>query len=121
MKTGAGAQRGISFTGFLMAAVAVAFLAIAAMKVAPAYFEAYGIQEEFGKIARDPEMKNLPVHDIQMAYLKQASVSNWTSLKAEDVVVDKSSGLALSASYTVTIPLVGNASLVLAFNPGSAH
>lgn len=67
-------------------------------------------------------MKNASVHDIRAAFSRLVAVSDITALKAEDIEVTKDeSGITLSASYQVKIPLVGNASLILEFNPSSAN
>jgi hypothetical protein len=43
-----------------------------------------------------------------------------TAIKPEDIDVSTDDGkLVLSASYTVTVPLVANASLLLDFKPSS--
>ena len=48
-------------------------------------------------------------------------MNNISLVTAEDIdIVNNSGGLSLSVSYSVKIPLVGNASLVLEFNPSSS-
>jgi hypothetical protein len=45
-----------------------------------------------------------------------------TDITADDIEISKDAGaLTLSASYSVKIPVAGNMSLVLEFNPSSAH
>lgn len=110
-------QRGISFSGFLFAAVMLIFAAVGIMKLVPAYMQNAQIQNIFDAMVQDPELRNARVSDIRMAYIKRAMVNDITAIKADEIEVEKdANGLSLSAAYTVKIPLAGNASLLLEFN-----
>jgi len=61
------------------------------------------------------------LHDIRMSYSKRTAVEDVSAIKLEDVDIAKDGNeLVLSASYFVKIPLAGNVSLYLDFNPSSA-
>jgi hypothetical protein len=108
-------------SGFLTTVVVFVLVAIFGMKLIPSYIQDKTIKSKFEEVARDPEMKNATVHDIRMSYYKRATVSDITAIKMDDVEVAKdANGITLSASYVVKIPLFGNASLMLEFNPSSA-
>lgn len=114
-------QRGVSLSGLLMVVVALVVVAIAGLKVIPHYIEDKEIKSKFDEIARDPEMKAATVSTIRMAFNKRATVADITAIKSDDIDVSKSAdGIALSASYSVKVPLFGNASLLLEFNPSSS-
>jgi uncharacterized protein (UPF0248 family) len=114
-------QQGLSMPGFLVTAIVLIFVAVLAMRLIPAYMQDGTIKEVFNAVAHDPDMKNATIRDIQIAYSKRASVQDITAIKLDDVVIDKNdSGIALSASYQVKIPLVANISLLLEFNPHSS-
>jgi len=114
-------QHGVSLEGFLVAIVILVLVAVAGMKIAPAYIQDKTIKSKFDELARDPELKNATVRDIRAAFSKRVTTSDITAIKAEDIEVLKDAGgITLSASYTVKIPLIGNASLLLEFNPSSA-
>ncbi len=120
MKAGANKQRGISFTGFILIAVAGVFVVIVALKIVPAYMHNAQIQNVLNAIANDPEMQNASVKDVRMSYTKRASVDYIGDISADDLDVSKEGGrLSLSANYTVKIPVAGNISLVLEFNPSA--
>lgn len=117
MKTMISRQRGLSLSGLLFVAVVLIFVAVGAMKVIPAYMQNQQIQSVLDAIAHDPEMQKAPVRDIRMSFVKRASIDYITAVKAEDIEIEKNAdGIALSAAYTVKIPVAGNASLLLEFN-----
>jgi YbbR domain-containing protein len=121
MEKMANKQRGITMSGFMVAVVVFILVAIAGMKIIPAYIQDKTIKSKFEEVARDPELKNATVHDIRMSYIRRVTTSDITAIKADDIEVTKdASGITLSASYSVKIPLFGNASLILEFNPSSA-
>jgi len=108
-------------SGFLVTAIILIFVAVLGMKVIPAYMEDGEIKRVFDAVAQDPGMQKASIREIQIAYAKRASVQNITAIKLEDVDVGKDeSGISLSASYQVKIPLVANMSLLLDFNPSSS-
>lgn len=122
MATMANKQRGVSMSGFLGTVVVLILVLIAGMKVLPAYLDDRTIKNKFVEVAHDPALKNATVNDIQIAYVHRAIAENITAIKPGDVeVIKDADGITLSASYSVKIPLGGNASLVLEFNPSSAN
>ncbi len=121
MKTLAYRQRGISLTGLLAAAVVLGVSAIFGMKLIPAYMQDAEIKNIFNAIANDPGLRAASVREIQIAYSKRAVVANVTAIKMEDLEISKEGdGISLSASYEVKIPLAGNASMLLEFNPSNS-
>lgn len=114
-------QRGIGFAGLILLIAVVILTAVLGMKLVPAYMHNREIVHIFQAIASDPEMRNASVKDIRASFEKRALMDNISEIGAEDVQIDKEGGrLALSASYPVKIPVVGNISLLLEFNPSSA-
>ena len=121
MRSMANKQLGVSLEGFLVVIVILIVVLVAGMKIVPAYIQDKTIKTKFEEVARDPELKNSPAHEIKEAFRRRASVSDITNIKAEDIDVTKDSGgITLSVSYAVKIPLVANASLLLEFNTSSA-
>lgn len=113
-------QRGLGFPGFMAVAVILAFVGITGLKVIPAYMQDATIQSLFVSIANDPEMQKASLRDIHMSFVKRASVEDVKAISADDIDVEKDGErLVLSASYYVKMPLVGNISLYLDFNPSS--
>jgi hypothetical protein len=114
-------QRGITFAGFLVGAVALIFIALIGFKLIPAYMQDARIKNTFIVIANDPELQKASVHDIKIAFGKRADIDDISAIKADDIEIAKEGEtLVLSANYSVVIPLVANISLYLDFNPTSA-
>ncbi len=111
----------MSFFGFLALAVAFIFVALFGMKLIPAYVHDAQISEIFREIAADPALREGSVKDVEESYRKRAMMNNIDDLKAEDLTIEQEGGiLKLSANYSVKIPLVGNITLLLEFNPSSS-
>lgn len=121
MKAFAARQRGIGFLGFLALAVGVIFVAILGMKVVPAYVHNAQLGQVFKSIAADPAMQNASIKEIKESFSKRASVNYISDVNADDIEITRVDGrLILSSSYSVKIPLVGNITLLIEFNPSSS-
>lgn len=115
-----GMQRGITLSGLITAAFVLVLVVSTGLKLVPAYIENAEIQKIFNEISNDPAMQKSSLSDIRMAYIRRASIDNIQAVKIEDIDVDTSSGKpVLSASYFVKVPLAGNISFYLDFNPVS--
>ena len=114
-------QRGMSFGGFIFAAFLLVICAIFGFRLIPAYIQDATIHSTFVEISRDPNMQNATPHDILESFDRHSSVDDITAIKSSDIVVSSDGGRpVLNASYTVKIPVAGNISLLLEFNPSSA-
>jgi len=114
-------QRGMSFGGFIFAAFLLVICAIFGFRLIPAYVQDATINSTFGEISRDPNMQNATPHDILQSFDRHSAVDDITAIKSSDIVISSDGGRpVLSASYSVKIPVAGNISLLLEFNPSSA-
>ena len=113
-------QRGLSFSGFMAGAVILILASITGLKLIPAYIQDATIKNVFVAIANDPEMQKASPRDIRMAFNNRASIDDIKAITAEDIEIAKDGEqLVLSASYALKVPLAGNISLYLDFNPSS--
>ena len=114
-------QRGITFSGFIVVLVLLVAVAIFSMKLIPAYMENGKVQKAFDAITRDPAMQTATVAEIKDSFYKRAiTMDNVTTVSANDIEISKEGGkLTLSASYSAKIPLAGNVSLLIEFNPSA--
>lgn len=120
IKTIANRQRGVSLSGLLIWSVLLILAAIGGMKVIPAYVQDAEVKSILSTIANDPEMQGAQSKDIRESFSKRAMMNNINVVTANDIEIIKDArGLSLSVSYQVKIPLAGNASLLLEFNPSS--
>ncbi|MDP1679886.1 MAG: DUF4845 domain-containing protein, partial [Candidatus Nitrotoga sp.] len=100
--------------------VVLILAAIGGMKVIPAYVQDAEIKSILSTIANDPEMQGTQSKDIRESFSKRVMMNNINVVTANDIEIIKDArGLSLSISYQVKIPLAGNASLLLEFNPSS--
>ena len=114
-------QSGVTFGGFIMVLALLGGLAIFSMKLIPAYMEDGKIQKTFDAITHDPAMQTATVGEIRESYYKRAvTMDSVTTVTENDIVIGKDGGrLTLSASYSKKIPLAGNVSLLVEFNPSA--
>ena len=116
-------QCGVSIGGFIQVLVIFVLLAVSAMKLIPAYMENAKVQKAFESIVRDPAMQTATVREIKNSFQNRAlTMDSVTVITLDDVIVSNDGGkLSLSASYSKTVPLAGNVSLLLEFNPSASR
>ncbi|MGC2047077.1 MAG: DUF4845 domain-containing protein [Gallionella sp.] len=113
-------QRGISFGGFVFGAFLLVVVSIFGIKLVPAFIQNAQINKVFNEIVRDPNMAKASPREIRNSFERRASIDAITVIKSDDIEIASGDGrLELSASYSVKLPLFGNASIVLEFNPSS--
>jgi hypothetical protein len=113
-------QRGVSLSGFLIVAAILIFIGMAGLKIIPAFMNDGRVKHIFVAIANDPEMQKATPRDIRMSYSNRATIDGLTVIQPDEITIAKDGErLVLSASYSVAIPLAGNASLLLEFSPSS--
>jgi len=108
-------------SAFLITVFILVLVGISLMSLIPAYIQNQTIKTKFIEVAHDPELQSASEAAIRVAYRKRVTVSDITAIKPDDIEITKDEkGIILSASYSVKIPVVGNISLLLEFNPTSA-
>ena len=121
MKDFADRQRGVSFAGFALIAAGVIFVVILGIKLIPPYIHSAQIAQIFRTIVSDPAMRNATIKEIKDSYSRRADIDYISDITADDIDVSKGDGtLSISADYTVKIPVAGNITLLLEFNPSSS-
>jgi hypothetical protein len=121
MKAFADRQHGVTFVGMIFVAAGVILVAILGIKLVPTYMHSAQIAQIFKSIANDPDMRDASVKDIKDSYRKRADINYISDITADDIEINKEEGqLKISASYSVKIPLAGNITLLLEFNPSSS-
>jgi len=113
-------QRGLSFGGFIFGAFLLVLVGIFMLKLIPAYIQNAQIKSVFNEIVHEPGIDKASPREIRKAFERRSSIDDITAISAEDIEIAGDGGrLDLSASYSVKVPLFGNASIVLEFNPSS--
>jgi hypothetical protein len=114
-------QKGLTLSGFVLWAFLLIVVLLLGFKLAPSYFEYYDIEKQLRAIAEDPASRTGDRHAIEGAFARRATIENIQSVAPSDLDIAKQAdGVVISASYTVRVPLFGNVSACLDFNPSSA-
>jgi hypothetical protein len=120
MNTSISTQSGLSFGGFIFGAFLLVVISMFGFRLIPAYIQNTQINSVFNAIVHDPDMQKASLQEVRNSFSKRAIIEDIKVIKPEDIDVSTDGDkLVLSASYTVTVPLVANASLILQFNPSS--
>lgn len=113
-------QRGLSLSGFMFVAVLVVAGVLLVFKLSPAYFEYYRIQRQFKVMADEPSLKAGSRGEILQAFSNRANIDQITVISPNDLDITKNgNSIVISAAYSVRVPLVGNLSACIDFNPTS--
>ena len=115
-------QRGITFGGFVFGAFLLVLASIFGLKLIPAYMDDARIRNVFDQISHDPNMQKASPSEIRASFEKRASIDGIKTIRGEDIEITSDNGRPyLSATYSVKVPLGGNVSILMEFNPSSAR
>ena len=113
-------EQGLTLTGFIVFAVVMIFLLLFAFKIGPAYFEYYTIKKQLKALANDPVSRATGRRDFDAAFTARQTMENITAIGAGDVTITKEGNeVVLSAEYSKKVPLFGNLSACMDFEPTS--
>ncbi|AZN36416.1 DUF4845 domain-containing protein [Iodobacter ciconiae] len=108
-------QRGVSFGSFLMFAIVGSVIAITALKIVPTYLEFFTVKKAIERTVKEYGVQ--PPAAIREGFMRQAAVDNIRDISAAELDVNQSAGsTTVSLSYERVVPLVGNMSLLFAFD-----
>lgn len=113
-------QEGVSLLGFIFWLVVVLFVLLLGFKLGPAYVEYVSIKRQFQILAHDPSLAGATRRDVEGAFVRRATMEDIRSIGPNDLQVSRDGDrLIISAQYSVRVPLFGNMSALLDFNPTS--
>ncbi len=113
-------QSGVSMTPQLLACVVLAIVALAAMKVGPAYLEYATIRKDVASIIQSGEARTASVADIRKSFDRRAQVDDISSITAQDLDISKDGGdVVIGFAYQKKVPLFSNISLLIEFSGSS--
>jgi len=111
-------QRGMTLTGMVVVCVVGVLVAIAALKITPAYIEYFTVKKAIVAIAR--ANPSATVGDVRYAFQLRSAIDNIDVIGPKDLEVTKEGNeLVVSVSYPKRIPLFGNISVVIDFSASS--
>lgn len=106
-------QLGVSFTGLIIGAVILIFVALLGMRVGPPYMEFFNAKKLIAQVASEGKTS---VGDIRQSFDLKSSIDNVTAVKPADLEITKDGNeILISFSYRKEIPLFANVGLYLDF------
>ena len=114
-------QRGISLIKLIVTLGVVGFLGIMAAKLMPAYIEYFQVKKLFAAMKQNGDLGGT-VRDIRRTYDTRNAIEDVKSVRGEDIEVSKEGGeTVITATWSVKIPMVYNASACLDFVVSTAN
>ena len=112
-------QRGLTLMGLLIGSVALVFVAILGLKIAPAYIEYFKVKKAIVAIA--PTGAGATVTEVRSAFERRQAIDDIDVIGPRDLEITKEGNeVVVSAAYTKRIPLFSNVSIVIDFAVSSA-
>lgn len=109
------AQGGLSMIGFLFVAMVVVAIVMIGFRTLPSYIEYYTVQKVIAKTLQD-EPEPFSLTQFRRDFDLKASADYIDSVRGTDIeVVKQNNQLVATASWTKTLHMVGNVSLLLEF------
>ena len=108
-------QKGMSLTGLLLISFVLIVVALLGFKLFPAYTEYLTVKKALSDIVRNPDYRNSP-REIQAAFERRVTIDNIQAVGSKDLEIAKQGdGYAVSASWSVKVPLIYNLSACMDF------
>ena len=109
-------QLGMGFLGFALIAAALALVAVAGLKIGPAYTEFNTAKKAILAIAEGGEAKGGSVADVRKAFDRRSSVDDISVVSPQDLEITKEGGeLVISFAYAKKVPLFANVAVCIDF------
>lgn len=110
-------QRGITVIGMLILIIAIAFVALIAMKVVPMYIQYYTIKSTVESIRKEPQLAQMSAQDIQNAIQKRFDIGYVDKIAARDLKLrNERNGRVLDLVYQDERELFYGLSVLLKVN-----
>ena len=112
-------QKGFTLISTLIVGVLIVLCLLLGFKLIPVFTEYFAIKKAFSAVVRDVP-GDAPLGDFRKAYQRYAEIDDISSVRSEQLEIVRDSGsVTISVSYERTVPLLANASLLLAFDVSS--
>ena len=108
-------QRGLTMTGFLFTAIVAVAVVMIGFRMVPPYIEYFTVKKIMAKTLEDSK-QGFTLYQFRRDFDLKASADYIDSVQGSDIQVMKDgNALVATASWTRTLHLVGNVSLLLEF------
>jgi predicted membrane protein len=107
-------QKGVTLIGFIFMAAIIAALGIVLFRAIPIYNEYFTVKKIINNI--NVQANEATPQDIRNQFILKASADYVSDIKAADLDITKENGrIVVSVSYSKTVPLFANVSLLFDF------
>ena len=113
-------ERGVSLMGLIVVLAVGGFFALMAAKLLPAYLEFFAVKKMLASMEQTGDLKG-SVRDIRASFDRRNAIEDVKSVRGDDLEVTKQGGeTVVTATWSVKVPLVYNASACLDFTVTTA-
>ncbi|HTP45608.1 MAG TPA: DUF4845 domain-containing protein [Casimicrobiaceae bacterium] len=113
-------QSGLTLIGFIFVAAVVISLALLGFRVAPAYIEYFSVEKILRQVLAGTS-EVVTIGEVRRDFDRRSGADYIESVRPSDVEMTKEGNtITLSASWTRTLHLVGNVSLLLEFEASAS-
>ena len=114
-------QSGLTIIGFIFVAAVVVSLALLGFRVAPSYIEYFSVTKILKQMMAE-EKDGVTLAEVRRDFDRRAGADYIDSVHGSDVDLQKDGNtLTVSASWTTTLYLFGNVSLLLDFQASASR
>ena len=108
-------QQGLSILGFIFVAAVVVIFAMVGFRALPSYIEYFTVKKVLAKTLQDSK-EGFSMYQFRRDFDLKASADYIDSVRGRDLELTREGNeLVLTASWTSTLHLVGNVSILLEF------
>ena len=109
-------QSGLTIIGFLFVAAVVVTIAMVGFRVAPSYIEYFSVEKTLRQALQNSD-DGVTLAQFRRDFDLKSGADYIESVRGSDVDLRRDgTHLVASADWTTTLPLIGNASLLLEFH-----
>lgn len=109
-------QHGATLWSIAFILFLIGFAAFTTLKLFPVYMEDFSISSSLDSMEQDVAAEYRGVGSVQQGFMRRLGVNNVKVLKRDDVAVSREGDYYyIDVNYEVTIPFIGNVSLLLNF------
>jgi len=110
-------QRGMTLWSFIFMIGLLAFVVFTALKVVPVYMEDFSVESSVKGMEEVSGADYRGAINVRGGLLKRLDINNVTQVKPDDIsVIRDGAHYQMDVDYVVTIPYLGNISLVIKFH-----
>lgn len=108
-------QKGMTLIGFIFVLAIAGVFAYVGMKLFPVYSEYYGVVSAMKGVQAEPGVATMSPAKIRDLLNRRFYISYVTSVKPENIKIDRKDGYNLTVKYEVREPLIYNLDFVAKF------